>query len=880
MEIAGVSAYPGRNIYSHHPVIRVEMDLEGWEEKDSRGLEDFHQRLLAALPGLKDHHCSRGKKGGFVERLQEGTMLGHIYEHVLLELQSLSGSPANYGKTTRLPGGRVEIVFEYHEEQSARFLVQEGVKLLNKLLAGHKADVRRIVKRAADLKDRFSPGPSTQAIMHAARQRGIPVMLMQKGVSFLQLGTGKYMKRVQATLTEETSCLSVDLVGDKYLTKDLLTKWGIPVPRGKIASSPKEAVAAGQQLGYPIVIKPLQGNHGNGVTLGITSPEEILQAFAVARRHHSKVLVEKHIHGKQYRVLVVKGEMVAAAERKPPFVVGDGTSTLRQLVAKENKNPLRGKGHDKPLTRIDIDDAVKLVLKRQNLALNQVIPPGEVVFLRDNANLSTGGVAYDVTEEVHDETARLCCRAVSLLGLDVAGVDLVTPDISQPLQAAGGAVIEINAAPGIRMHHYPQKGLARDVAGKIVDSLFPAKRPSRVPLYSVTGTNGKTTTTRLIAHILSQQGLRVGLATTDGLYRGEELIMSGDTTGPDSARALLMDREVEALALETARGGIMRRGLGYDLADCAVITNISRDHLGQDGLESIRDLIYVKSLVAEAVMKSGSVVLNASEPANSYIIPWIGGEVVYFGPVKSLSLQKHLKQGGRAVFTTKNTLYWHDGQRIIPLLPTAKIPVTFHGKAMHHVENAMAAAAACLSQGLSVPLVRKGLRTFLPDLSHNPGRGNLFTVDGRHILVDYGHNPKAFEVTARLARQQTTGRVLGVIGVPGDRNDDIILEAGEKAGRYFDLVFIREDRDLRGRPPGETAELLRQGCLKTRKGSPPPRIVLKEEEALQEALAAAAAGDVIVIFYEEFPPLLEALNRLKAAAARSITPGSPQRQVN
>lgn len=880
MKITGIQVFPGRNIHSHHPIMRVEVDLQDRGGKDSRDMVDFQHKLLNLLPGLKDHHCSRGKQGGFLERLQEGTMLGHILEHVLLELQALVGSPANYGRTTRLGGSRVEIVFEYTEEESARFLVVEGVKILNKLLLGQKVLLDPILKGGAELKDRFSPGPSTRAILEAAQKRGIPFFYLQKGSSLLQLGTGKYLKRVQAALTEDTPCLAVDMAKDKYLSKSILARAGFPVAPGRVVLKAKEAVTAGERLGYPVVIKPVQGNQGKGVTLGITSRQEVLRAFSLARAFDSRILIEKHIMGRQYRLLVVRGKMAAAAEKRPPFVVGDGVSTIKELLKKENQNPLRGKGHDRPLTRIEVDDIVKLTLKRSGLTLKSVPAPGQIVRLRDNANLSTGGVAEDVTAEVHPQTAAMCCNAVSLLGLDVAGVDLVTRHISSPLEGATGAIIEINAAPGIRMHHHPHKGRPRDVADSIVEGLFPRGKPCTVPLFSITGTNGKTTTTRLMAHILAQEGYRVGMATTDGIYRGEEMISPGDNTGPDSAQTLLMDREVDALVLETARGGILRRGLGYDLADCAVITNISDDHLGQDGLRSVEDLIYVKSLVAEAVAPKGTVVLNAADPSTSRVMPLIRGEVALFGPARALLMKKHLQDRGKAVFFNSKSLFWADGGRIKPLAPVAGIPLTFQGKAYHHIENAMAAAAACLSRGVPLPLVRRGLTTFKPDLRHNPGRGNLFKVEGKQVLLDYGHNPCAFEAVARLARQQSEGCLIGVIGVPGDRSDTLIVKAGEAAARYFDRLYIKEDRDLRGRPPGEVAELLRRGCLKGRRLSLSPKVILKEEEAFGEALRSAASGDMVVVFYEKLEPLLEVLQSCRADKEGEDSLKGGKRQVN
>jgi len=612
MKIEGIRTLAGPNVYTHRPALLMRLDLGVLAGRESREFEGFDERLLAALPGLPEHHCSKGCAGGFVERLREGTYFGHVVEHVALELTGLAGIGVTHGKTrVEAEPNLYNIVVEYKAEQATRHLLETAVALVWALVRGETFPVEEKVKEARRIAARTELGPSTRAIVDAAARRRIPWARVGTG-SIVQLGWGVQRRFVQAAVSEQTSAVAVELASDKNLTKLVLEQAAIPVPRGQVVETEDEALAAFRHLGPPVVVKPLDGRQGSGVSLNLSTAEEVREAFHLARDFSSSVLVEELLDGRNYRVLVVGGEVVAASERLPCHVTGDGTRSIAELIEVANRDPLRGEGHEKPLTKIVVDGIVLAHLRKRGLTLADVPGAGEFVTLRDGSNLSTGGVARDVTDEVHPTVGDLCVRAARAVGLDICGVDLVVPDISAPFEQGRGGVIELNASPGLRMHHHPSEGRARDAGGKIVEMLFP-EGDGRVPLISVTGTNGKTTVTRMAGHVLASTGLTVGVTTTDGIWVGGRQVAQGDTTGPHSARTVLSDPTVQAAVLETARGGIARRGLGYDWSDVGVITNIQPDHFGQDGIRSLEDLVYIKSLVAERVCDGGTPVLNADD---------------------------------------------------------------------------------------------------------------------------------------------------------------------------------------------------------------------------------------------------------------------------
>lgn len=860
MRIIEIRALEGRNIFCHRPVIKMVLDLEELALYPTNLLEGFPEKLLVVMPSLREHYCSRGRPGGFAERLLEGTYLGHVIEHVAIELQTLAGMPVTFGRTLGQNGTTVyDVVFEYQMKECGILAGKRAVELVEAVLAQQPVELDGTIAALQKTALATGLGPSTQAIAAVCRNRDIPVTRLGEG-SLLQLGYGKNQKRVAATLTAGTSCLAADIAGDKTLTKQLLAGAGIPVPRGGIARTESEAVAVAQEIGGAVAVKPFDGNQGKGVALDLKSEKDIQTAFRVASNYSDKVIVEEFITGRHYRVLVVGNRVVAASERIPAHVVGDGTHSIAELIEITNQDPLRGEDHEKPLTRIKIDPVVLFVLGKKGLSLESVPRRGEVVFLRENANLSTGGSAVDVTDRIHPDNRDLALRAAKIVGLDVAGVDLVTGDISQPLQADRGAVIEVNAAPGLRMHLYPSRGASRPVAEAIVDYLFPEDAAARIPIVAVTGTNGKTTTARLLARIFTQMGMRVGLATTDGVYLGGRQVVEGDTTGPDSARMVLGDPEVDIAVLETARGGILRAGLGFDRPDVAVVTNIDEDHLGQDGIKSLEDLAHIKSLLVESVGRSGWVVLNADDPLVLKMAEKTAGQVVFFGlSPDNMAIRRHLSSGGMAVFCRNSAIVAATGSKVSRLVSVRNMPCALRGMAVHNIENALAAAAAALALGAPLARIRESLSQFGRDPRDNPGRLMIQEHEGIKVIIDYGHNAAGYEHIIGIAKKMKPSRLIGVIGVPGDRCPESIVRVGKVAGSGFNHLVIKEDQDLRGRKSGEVAELLKRGAMEVGLAEKNIQVVLPELLAVACALETARPGDVLVIFYEKLQPVLEFL---------------------
>lgn len=866
MRVVDIRAFDGRNVFSHRPAVALQLDLGPLADVTTDQLDGFVPALLDALPSLDSHRCAIGRRGGFIARLVEGTLLGHVVEHVALELQALAGADVNFGKTrqTGAPGVYL-VVAECQGAEVGLYATRAAVEMVASLVTGGRCDVAGIVGELRRLAAAAAVGPSTAAIRDAALARGIPVIRLSSG-SLLQLGHGRRQRRIQATLTDSTSCVAADIAGDKALAKLLLALAGIPVPEGVVVTDAEAAVAVARSLAAPVAIKPFDGNQGKGVTLNLSDEGEVRAAFDLARAYSEKVIVERHVPGRHFRVLVVGGEAAAAAERIPARVVGDGRHTVRELIDEVNADPRRGQGHERQLTRINVDAVVHMVLARQNMTLDFVPPADRVVFLRQNANLSTGGTSVDVTDELHPANAALAVRASRVVGLDVAGIDIVTPSIAVPVHQGGGAVIEVNAAPGIRMHHYPERGRPRDVAGAIVRHLFPAGAASRIPIAAITGTNGKTTTARLIAHVLARRGLTVGLATTDGVFIGGRLVAAGDYAGVQGARAVLQDRAVEAAVLETARGGLIRHGLGFDLCDVGVVLNVDADHIGQDGIRSLDELAHVKSLVVEAVRRGGAAVLNAADPVVAAMGVRGPGTPLYFSlDGAAPPLGRHLAGGGAAVVARDGQIVVRTAGGDAIMTAVAAIPVTFDGRCRANAANVLAAAAACLALGVPRAEIAASLAGFDPHAG-NPGRFNVYRVGGATVIVDYGHNAPAWSEVADLARRLAAGgRVLAAIGVPGDRSDQSIIAAGRLAGARFDRLFVKEDADRRGRPAGAVAALLRRGALES--GRTEVEDAAGDAHALERALDAARPGDVVVVFYDKRDAIADVLERRGAAAA-------------
>ncbi len=835
------------------------------------------------MPTLQEHGCSYGKPGGFVKRLQDGTWLGHVAEHLALEIQGLAGTPVTYGKTrsTGEREGEYYVIYSFREELVGMAAGRMALRLIQDLLpAGlrgltglERLDPNEQLPRPldpfdyqTDLEDvirvasKMALGPSTQSLVDEAERRGIPALRLDDQ-SLVQLGYGKHQQRIRAAVTGRTSNIAVETASDKELTNRLLADVGLPVPRNLVVRSADDAVEAAEKLGYPVVTKPLDTSHGRGVSINLTDAEQVRWGFGVAADYRTAVLVETFMRGRDHRVLVINDQVVAVAERVPAHVKGDGTHTIGQLIDITNQDPRRGIGHEKVLTRITINEQAERLLDQAGYSLDTVLAAGEIFYLRATANISTGGTAIDRTNDIHYDNIEIARRAARVIGLDVCGIDMITDDITKPLRETGGGIVEVNAGPGFRMHLQPSEGTPRNVARPVIDMLFPEGSRARIPMIGITGTNGKTTTARMVAHILKQNGLRVGLTTTDGIYIDGEMQMRGDLTGPWSAKMVLKDPTIEAAVLETARGGILREGLGYDRLDVGAVLNVREDHLGLAGINTLEELAKVKSLVVEVVGRRGYSVLNADDPHCVSMIGRSGGRLVFFsmqgdtdGPAH---LKEHIAKGGRAVVLQKGVrgdmiAIYHDEQ-YIPLLWTHLIPATLEGKALANVANALAAAAITYAQGISVETIRQGLRTFSTSFYQTPGRLNMFDEHPFRVLMDYGHNAAAFEMMVDLLEKMRPGysRTIGVLAGPGDRRDEDLYRLGAMAAGMFDTLVIRQDNSLRGRPSGEAAGIIRRGALEAGMDEANITTVLPELEAIRYALGTARRGELLVVFADQ-----------------------------
>jgi cyanophycin synthetase len=879
MKIGALRALNGANVYSHQPVLVMWLNLEELENKQSREISGFNERLLAALPKLHEHYCDAGKPDGFVKRLNEGTHFNHVIEHAALELLAMAGFDRRREKAC---GGDEKddsrAVIETTVVETSRYLMPVAAEFVDSVVKEKSFSIEEKIIEAKDIAAATELGPTAMAIVEAAERRGIP-WSRENEYSLIRFGYGKNLHHVQAALTDKTSSIGVDYAGDKDLAKQRLRKFLIPVPDGEIVRTEEEAVRALESLGAPVVVKPLDGRQGKGVSLNLKTAEEVTEAFRIAREYSRKVLVEELFEGKNYRVLVIDGKMVAASERVPCHVVGDGVHTVDELIKLENQNPLRGEGHEKPLTQIKVDSIVLAAMRKEGWKLEDTPSAGEKVMLCAGMNLSTGGTARDVTDEVHPGIKALCERAARIINLDICGVDLLVEDISAPMPKAKGGVIELNAAPGLRMHTFPSEGKPRDVGEAIVEMLYPNMAPARIPIISITGTNGKTTVTRMISHILSETGWNVGTTTTDGIFLNNEQIAEGDTTGPVSAKTILGDKAVEIAVLETARGGIVRRGLGYDWSDISVITNISEDHIGQDGIESVEDIINIKALIAERVRRGGTLILNADDPNSLRVlerekVKESKKKIVYFSlDENNPHLQAHLKRGGTAYYRKDNLIVEAVGKERFKIIEIGSIPTTMNGVAEFQVANVMAAIAVCRAYGLACKSIAR-LETFQSE-ANNPGRNNLYRVGKGYALIDYGHNPGAFAAVCRMAARWHGKKVTGILSVPGDRDNRLVEESARIAAQGFHRIIIKEDYDLRGRGSGEVARLL----CETIKSSAPERsceIVLNEVEAFEKALREMDEGEVVVLFYDKLAPVLEALERHRASPVSAFNESQTQ----
>lgn len=855
MKIDEFRIFEGRNIYSHRKCIKMCVDLQGYRDIPTKDIEGFNEKVLELIPELNEHRCGIDEENGFKKRLYEGTYLSHTCEHIILALQNRLGLNAAYGKSREIDGDKYYIIYEYIYVSTGVEIGKLTVDLINSLINKENYDLKDAINKVRTILRTEELGPSTLSIIKEAKERNIPVMKIGEG-SMFQLGYGRYSKIIEATISDNTRSIGVDIACDKLLTKEILHNQCLPIAEGGKVRNALEMLIKAERIGYPITLKPRFGNQGKGVFVNIKNEKEALNAYEVLAKGFSDIIIEKNIFGRDYRVCVVDGKVVAAAERIPPYIIGDGFSSIRELVNDVNRDSMRGEGHEKPLTKIKLNDELKTYISKKGYNLESILPEGEKLILRENANLSTGGKAIDCTDIIHEENIQICERAARAIGLDICGIDVCCNDISKPI-TDGGAIIEVNAAPGIRMHHYPSEGKSRNVAGSIVDMMF-KDSPKSIPVVAITGTNGKTTTTRLISYALSKAGCNVGMTTTGGIYINNKCIHKGDTTGYYSARTILANKEIDAAVLETARGGILKKGLAYDLADVAVITNITEDHLGIDGIDTLEDLAYVKALVGEAVKDEGYVVLNADDPMSKTIVDRMKSNIIIFSKDKyNTTLRSNISNGGYGVYISNGVMCVEKSGEIVPIVKVEDIKITLEGKLTYNIENAMAACAALIGLKLDYPIIKDGLTTFYGDEEFNPGRFNMYNIDNVVVVLDYGHNIEGYKAVLSGAKNIKHNRLVGIIGVPGDRTNSSVEEVGKIAGENFDYIYIKEDKDKRGRKNGEIAGILENGVLKAGFDRKSIDIVLNEKDALEKALDDAKAGDLIIMFFEDSKPLVE-----------------------
>ncbi len=870
MKILEIRTLRGPNYWSGYwkNLIIMRLDIEDYEEKPTDKIENFYERVTEVMPSLISHGCSYQEEGGFLKRIKEGTWAGHVIEHLALEMQTLAGMDIGFGRTRETSErGIYSVVFAYIEEEVGRFAARAAVRLFLDLAEGKplneiKENLAEDIQEMREIREEVSFGPSTASIVEEAKKRGIPFIRLNDQ-SLVQLGYGINQRRIQATTTDKTNMISVDIAGNKASTKKLLGEMGVPVPKGFRIYDEDEIENVVDKIGFPIVVKPLDANHGKGASIGLNTLEEVRGAFHKAKEYSRSIIIEKMLQGADFRALVVDNKLVAVAERTPAHVVGDGKSTVQQLIDKENESPLRGFGHEKVLTLIDVDSQTKTLLEAKNYTLETVIEKGEILYLKSTANLSTGGTAIDRTDETHPVNVFLFERIAKIVGLDVSGIDVIAPNVTEPLSENGGGVIEINAAPGFRMHLAPSEGIGRNVAEHVVDMLFPPGTPSRIPIIAITGTNGKTTTTRMIANIIRGSGRVVGFTTTDGTYIQNNQIVTGDNTGPISAQLVLKDPSVQVAVLETARGGIIRSGIGYDHCDIGIVTNIAADHLGLKDVNTLEDLARVKSVVPRSVSSRGFAVLNAEDDLVFNMRKLVDGECVYFAMREDdKRIQKHSAKGGLSCIYENGFVTLLKGKWKVRVEKVINIPSTYGGRADFMIQNVLAATLACFVHGVSLEDIRVGLTTFNAGTAQTPGRLNFIEVGQVTVLIDYAHNPAGVAALQKFIGQMPFERHTVVMNGTGDRRDDDLREMGELCGSYFERVIIRRGHHLRGRDEAEMYQLLREGIEKGGRAAS-IEVIPESRDAIYSAVKNSAKGELVVVLGDDVTNDIAIVNQIR-----------------
>ena len=868
MRILEIKVLKGPNYWSvrRTKLIQMKLDLEEKENMPTNKIPGFRERLEKLLPSLIEHRCSVGTRGGFFERVDEGTWMGHVVEHIALEIQTLAGMDTGFGRT-RTPDGEKEgiyyVVFSYMEEDAGVYAAKAAVRIAQALIEGSDYDLAEDIQQMRVIREDTRLGPSTGCIVEEAAKRGIPYIRLNKQ-SLVQLGYGVNQKRIRATIASTTSNIAVDIACDKEETKMLLEAAEIPVPRGTVVRTEEGLDAAIEKFGYPLVIKPIDGNHGKGNTTNITNREQAIKAFEAAKHYSRSVIVERFITGFDFRCLVINYKFICAALRTPASVVGDGVHDLQWLIEETNKDPRRGYGHEKVLTQITIDQFTQKMLDDAGVTLQHVPAKGELFLLKPTANLSTGGTSSDVTDEVHPANVFMFERIAKIIGLDICGIDVMATDLRTPVSENGGAILEVNAAPGFRMHIEPAEGLPRNVAEPVVDMLFPKGSAGRIPIIAVTGTNGKTTTTRLIAHIAKTAGKKTGYTTSDGVYIQNQLMMKGDCTGPISSQFVLKDPTVDFAVLECARGGILKAGLAFQHCEVAVVTNVAADHIGLGGINSVEQMAKVKAVVPETVFPHGYAVLNADDDLVYKMKKDLKCNIALFSmDENNPRIKEHCAGHGLACVFENGFITIMKGTWKIRVLPARDIPLTFEGKAVHNINNCLPAVlAAYLYRDINIDDIRTGLQTFIPSESLTPGRLNFFHFKNFTMLADFAHNPHGLRLLCDFVSKLDYPAKIGVISGTGDRRDEDIRELGEISASHFDEIIIRCDKNLRGRTADEIIDLLKEGIHSVNPDIPVLTIP-NEDQALDYIYENAKPGALYTIMCDVVARALDKIKELK-----------------
>jgi len=848
MKILKIQALRGPNLWSitRKKLIQMRLDLEELEEKPTNLIPGFRERIEALLPTMIEHRCSEEERGGFFSRIDRGTWMGHVIEHIALEIQTLAGMDVGFGRTreTKTPGV-YNVVFNYIEEKVGMYAAEASVRIAEALIAGTEYDLNADIRKMREIREDVRLGPSTGSIVDEAVARDIPWIRLGTN-SLIQLGYGVNQMRFQATITCKTSNIAVDIACNKEQTKRMLDAASIPVAKGSICVDEEDLEATIKSIGYPIVIKPLDGNHGKGASINVTNWEDAKEGLAYAKKYSRRVIVERFITGYDFRVLVIDNKVIAAAQRVPANIVGNGVDTIEKLIENTNKDPRRGYGHENVLTEIDVDRNTEELLEKRGYTLQSVPAKDEIVYLKSTANLSTGGTSIDVTDLMHPENIFMAERISRVIGLDVCGIDIMAPNLTEPLKENDGVILEVNAAPGFRMHLAPSEGLPRNVAAPVIDMLYPPGKPSRIPIIAVTGTNGKTTTTRLLAHIVKNNGYRVGFTTSDGIYVQNHLLEKGDTTGPISAEYILKDPTVEFAVLETARGGILRSGLGFSRCDIGVITNIQEDHLGLNDIHDLKDLARVKSVVVESIKKEGWAVLNGEDENCLEIAKNLRCNVALFSMDENVpAIVEHCKKGGIAAIYENGFITIKKGDWKFRVERANPIPLTMNGKARFMIANVLAATLAAYLYGFKTEDIKLSLTTFLPGAAQTPGRMNIFEFAKFKVMIDFAHNPNGYRAIEDFMKNIEASRKIGIISGVGDRRDEDIRECARIAARMFDHIVIRQEKHLRGRTEQEIINLILEG-IEASNTATTYEVVTLETEAIRHAISLAQDGTFIV----------------------------------